>query len=141
MAPYLKWRSCLWKWFLQVLSPHCWILKLMSYPLGPGSLWNPWHLGLSSGSLPYPYLVPSLIVTYLCSFSWLSRLLFYLFLYLALLPFSPPSPHSHLGPSFPLPPIIILFPFVSEIEAFTLWASILLSLIKSASCIVNSLTF
>ena len=40
-------------------------------------------------------------------------------------PLSPPHPLSHPGPSLPLPPMIILFHFLSGIEAFKLWPSFL----------------
>ena len=43
-----------WIWSLQVLSPFCWVLWLMSSLLGPGNLLGPWHLGLSSG---YPQIL------------------------------------------------------------------------------------
>jgi hypothetical protein len=46
-----------WVWPLQVLSPLCWVFKLMSTLLSPGILLLPWQLGLSSG---YP-ISPSLI--------------------------------------------------------------------------------
>ena len=39
----------LWIWSLQVLPPLCWVLQLMSSPLGTGSLMVFWLLGLSVG--------------------------------------------------------------------------------------------
>jgi len=43
-----------WIWSLQVLSPLCWVFRLMSSLLGPGNLLGPWHLGLSSGFPQFP---------------------------------------------------------------------------------------
>ena len=37
-------------WSLQVLSPICWIIQLMSSPLSPGNLLLSWHLGFSGGN-------------------------------------------------------------------------------------------
>ena len=43
-----------WRWSLQVLSPHCWVFRLISSSLGPRSLLDPWCLRLSSG-FPHPH--------------------------------------------------------------------------------------
>ena len=93
-----------WRWSIQVLSPLCWVFQLMSSPLGPGNLSYPWLLGLSSGS---PSSSPP-TATYFYPFSWPSRLLSCLFLYL-----SPLSSPLALDPSLLLPSMIILFPLLS----------------------------
>jgi hypothetical protein len=110
---------------LQVLSPLYWAFWLMSSPFGHRSLLIPWCLLLSSVFpqffIPHCYIVLFDFLT-LCT-SLLS------------LPIPDPDypshspPLSHSGSSFPLPPI--LFPLLSDFEAFTPWSSFLLSSIWS----------
>lgn len=114
-----------WIWYIQVLSPLCWIFQLMKSLLCPGNLLGPWHLGLSSGypqfSLPYCYIPP---------FKLWPSILFHLLQHL-ILPFF----FLHLrflsvpDPSLPLPPEIIFFPLLSKTEAPTLWSSFFLGFI------------
>jgi hypothetical protein len=52
--PQLEAVSNLWIWSLQVLSPLCWVIQLMSSLLGPGHLFLSWHLGLSGGNPQFP---------------------------------------------------------------------------------------
>ena len=60
-----------WRWFLQVLSPLCCIFWLKSSQLGPGSLFLPLLLGLSSSypqfTIPHCYILLLDILT-LCIF-------------------------------------------------------------------------
>ena len=95
--PQLGAMSIYWRWSLQVLYPCNWPFWLMSSPFGPGSLLNPWCLGLFSSALtPHTlFLVPT--VTYFYSFSWPSVFLSCLFSYLILLPY-PYSSHSTFPP-------------------------------------------
>jgi hypothetical protein len=81
------------RWSLQVLSPLCWVFRVMSPPLGLENHLLPWCLGLSSGSTPPP--------TAICfySFSWPIGLLSWLFSYLILPPLPPLLSPSQAPPS------------------------------------------
>ncbi|EDL30734.1 mCG148045 [Mus musculus] len=112
-----------WIWSLQVLSPLCWLFRLMSSPMGPGNLLLPWHLGLSSGYPQFP--IPHCLI--------------FLFNFLSLpipdpAPSLPPPSLTLPGLSLPLPPMIILVPLLSRTEASTLWSSCFLNFIWSVSC-------
>jgi hypothetical protein len=77
-------------------------------PVGPGNLLHPWHLRLYSGysqfPLPYSY-IPTLKFLTVCTSP--------LFLpHLILSPIFLPSPLSLPRLFLPLPPVIILFPFL-----------------------------
>ena len=108
----------------------------MSSPMDPRSLSQPWHLGLSSGP---PCTLPLLHISIrspgpLNFFPVSSRT--------TSLILPPPSlSQPHQVPSFPLPPMIILFHFLNAIAAFTLWLSFLLSFIRSVSYIMGVLRF
>ena len=127
-----------WRWFLQVLFPLCWAFWLKSSMLGPGIISLPCSLGLFSIYLQFP--IP---YCYIFLFNFLS-------LCTSLLPIPIPysAPSYFLPPplslpdfSLPLPPMIILFPFLSRTKAFTLWSSFFLNFIWSVSCIVGILSF
>lgn len=99
-----------WRWSLQVLSPPYSSFLLMSSPLGPGSLPHPWCLGLSSGS-PYPH--PTLL--HISIYSPGPRSFSFVFHPYLILPHLFPFPYPL--PSRSLPPVIVLFPFLSKMGA------------------------
>lgn len=127
--PPLGAQSIYWRWSLQILSPHCWAfskfpsLAVRSYSLSPRSPSHSRFLELLRGS-PHPTpacsLDPQQLPISICSpgllgFSAVS-------LITKLVPLFPPPPFSHSDPSLPLPPMIILFPFQSEIEVSSLYS-------------------
>ena len=96
------------------------------------------HLGLSSVPLPLLPIPHCYIFLYFPGLLNFSPVSFHIQSYPLLfssLPFSQP------GPAFPLSPMIILFPLLSEIEASTLWFSFFLSFIWSVSYIMGILSF
>jgi hypothetical protein len=110
----------------------------MSSLLGPGSLLLSWHLGLSGC---YPLFPISYCYTPLFNF-----------LTLCTSPSSPPTPDPAPcfsstppfflpSPSYPLSPVIILFPLLSRTEASTLWSSFFLSFMWSINCILSIPSF
>jgi hypothetical protein len=113
-----------WIWSLQFLSLLCCVFQLMSFPLSPGNLLLPWHLGLSSGYPQLPFLHcytphsifwPSLYFSTVSSHIWSC----------------PPFPSPVLGPSLPLSHVIILVPLLSRTKASTLCSSFLSFTIKA----------
>ena len=114
--------------------PLCWAFQSMSSLLRLGNLLGSWPLGLSSGysqtPIPTCYTPP------------------FKFLTLCIPTLSPPTPDpapflcssSSLPNTFlPLPPMNILFPFLSRTQASTLCSSFL-GFIWSVSCIVSILS-
>jgi hypothetical protein len=138
-SPQLRITPAYWGWPLTVLSPLCWEFQLMSSTLGPESLLYPWCLGLFSGSPPLSYPSPLLHVSIdspgplvfspIFSHTWTCPTFFLT------------SSLSYLGPSLPLPPVIILFPLLPGINTSMLWPSFLLSIIWSVSYIMGTLSF
>ena len=104
-----------------------------------GSLSLPGFLGLSSGysqlSIPHCHISLFIFLTLRTS------LLTFQYLILSPLPFFHLPPISLPGPSLPLPPMIILFPLLCRIEAFTLCSSFFLSFIWSVNCILGIKNF
>lgn len=125
--PPLGTQSIYWRWSLQILSPHCWAfskfpsLAVRSYSLSPRSPSHPRFLELLRGSPHAPRsLDPQQLPISICSpgllgFSAVS-------LITKRVPLSSPPPFSHSDPSLPLSPMIILFPFQSEIEVSLLYS-------------------
>jgi hypothetical protein len=103
-----------------------------------------WVLGASC----FPSIWDFLVATLVPHPSHCYRPLFN-FMTLCTLPLSPPTPDSVtpfpslslLGPSLPLPLVIILFPLLRKTEAPTLWSSFFLSFLWSVSCIMGILSF
>ena len=106
----------------------------------PIGTWEPLP-PLASGIFQWFPKFPTTTVNYFYSFSQPIRFLSCLFTCLVLPAFFPSHHFSHTGPSIPLYPLIILFPLLSEFEAYTLWFSFLLSLMWSFSCIMGILSF
>ena len=115
-------------------SPSClWSISANFIPVGCWEVLTSWNLGLSGCYHQFP----TPIAIYCCSFSWPSVHLLHLLPYL-ILPLCFDSPLFFLpSSSYPLLPLIILFPLLSRTEAFTLWSSFLLSFMWSMSCIVS----
>ena len=111
------------------------LLAISVFILGPRSLSHPWHLEISSAPHPIPhtsllisiYFPGPLDFSPASSHTWPCTLIFFL------LP-SPLPPRS-------LPPMIILFPPLSGMEASTLKPFFLLSFIWSVSWIKGILSF
>ena len=101
---------------LQFLSPLYWVFCLMSFLLSPGSLFMSWHGGLFwLNPVPDPHCyTPSFNFLILCTSPHL--------LPHQILHFFPSHPHplTLIGITLPLPPVIILFPLLSRIEASSL---------------------
>lgn len=112
--PQLGAMSIYESWSLQVLSPRCWVSWLISSTLGPGSFFDPWDLGHSTS---HSIAHPCHIFLFIFKALWTSHQSL-----LMTIPPMPSSPHNlpHPGPSLPLPPMIIFFPFLNGIEASTL---------------------
>jgi hypothetical protein len=93
---------------------------------------------LASGTFWLLPLVPHLPLLHTSvQFPDLSVHLLHLLPYLILHLFSPPLPNFLPSPSYPLLPLIILFPLLSRTGATTLWSSSLLSFMCSLSCTVG----
>ena len=112
--------------------------QLRSSPLSPGSLSNPRSLGLSRNYSSQP--PNSCIFPFILLALWGSHLSLpphtWSCLHLSLL-----LPLSYPGPSLSMPPMIILFPFLSGIEISTLGPFFLLSFLCLVSCIMSILSF
>jgi hypothetical protein len=102
-------------------------------PIGSCILLHPWHLGLSTAP-PSPHLSTGHSPLHYC-YLFLFILLVLCTSLLSLLIPGPASPYFSLPVPSPNPvshsltSMIILFPFLSEIEASTLWPSFLLSFV------------
>jgi hypothetical protein len=136
--PQLGAMSIYWRWPFQVPSLHCWALWLMSSPLNPGRLSHPRFPRVSKGVplLPNPHCCTSPLILLALLASLLS-----LPILDSALPFPLHSPLSHPISSLPLPPMIILFPFLSRYQISTLGPSFLLSFLQSVNCIMGILNF
>ena len=138
-VPLLGALSIYWRWTLWVPSPHCWAFGLRSPPLNPESLSPLRFLGLSRCSLCLPFLKAAYFHSFSLSLSW--------FLscspppYLILFPFYPPSLLFLLGSSLPLIPMIILLPFLSQLQASSLGPLCLLNFLWSVGGILGIMYF
>lgn len=79
------------RWYLPVLSLHCWSFQPISFQLSPRNLSHPRFLGISR-DCPCPLTSTA---AYFNSFSWPSEHPFCLSPYLTYPSFSPHSPFSH----------------------------------------------
>jgi hypothetical protein len=110
-------------WLLEVVSP-CSTSQLLSILLSspaltPGSLPHPTSFGLLRElPIPDPWQLHISIHSHALGLSCCSPCF-------TLLPYSPSAPLTHPGPSLLLPPITILFPTLSGIQAPSLGPSFL----------------
>jgi hypothetical protein len=130
--PSLVALSIYWRWSLQVASSHCCSFCVSSPMLSPGSFSHLMSLGLSRGS---PQMPPPDAANF-HSFSWPSglRSCFLTYVLLLLYPF-----FSYPSTSLPLPQVIVLFPFLSEIEASSFASFFLLNFLCYIGCIMGFL--
>ena len=63
VAPSFYCELCLWRWSVQVPSPHCWAFWLRLFPLSPGNLSLPKISGTFCSTYFYSFSWPSVILS------------------------------------------------------------------------------
>jgi hypothetical protein len=121
--------SFLWRWTLQVPSPHCWAFHLTCLPFEFWASLISQVSGTFYGVTPPPITQGCLFPFFLLAL-WASLLS--CSQYLIVIPYFPPSHLSHPSPSLPLPSVIAFFTLLSGIEVSSLEPFSLLTFLSSA---------